>query len=103
MLRVLHPDGQAVITVFQPHTDLATLFHRHFRTTGQDESVAPAQITLHHLGRLREAIRHGLLHSYEPNELARLLTHAGAGPIQIVPILSDQLLLAIVRKAKSTG
>lgn len=103
MLRILHQDGQAVITVFQPHTDLATLFHRHFRTTGQDESVAPAQIILHHLGRLREAIRHGLLHSYEPNELTRLLTHAGAGPIQLVPILSDQLLLAIVRKAKSTG
>jgi ubiquinone/menaquinone biosynthesis C-methylase UbiE len=102
-LRVLHPDGTTVVTCFQPHTDLSALFQRHLRAAGHDESHALAQIFLHYLGRLHEAIRHGLLHNYERNELARLLSHAGAGPIQIYTVLDNQLLLAIVRKAKSTG
>lgn len=103
MLRVLRPDGQAVITVLQPHTDLTTLFHRHLRESAQDQFGTSAQILLHHLGRLREAVRHGLLHSYERNELTRLLAHAGADPIQVVPTLGNQVLLAVIRKGKSTG
>jgi hypothetical protein len=99
----LRPDGRAIITVLQPHTDLTPLFRRHLSARSQHESGASAQIVLHYLGRLREAIRHGLLHSYERNELTDLLAHAGAGPIQIVPTLGNQLLLAVVGKAKSTG
>lgn len=102
-LRALHPEGVIVLTCFQPHTDLSPLFRRHLRTAGQDEFTTPGQIVLHYLGRLREAIRHGLLHSYEQNELARLLIHAGARPLRIVPILDSQLLLAVVQKAKSAG
>jgi PAS domain S-box-containing protein len=103
MLRVLHPDGTAVVTCLQPHTDLSMLFRRHLREADHDDFGSPAQIVLHYLGRLREAIRHGLLHSYEQDELVHLLAHAGAGPIQFFPILDNQLLLAIVRKAKSAG
>jgi hypothetical protein len=43
------------------------------------------------------------LHIYERDELARLLAHAGAGPIQFFPVLDNQLLLAVVRKTKSAG
>ncbi|MBH0188862.1 MAG: methyltransferase domain-containing protein, partial [Nitrospira sp.] len=103
ILRVLHPDGRAVITVLQPHTDLTTLFQRHLRTSAHDQDDASAQILLHHIGRLREAVRHGLLHSYERNEFTRLLVHAGADPIQIVPALGNQVLLAVIRNGKSTG
>jgi len=102
-LRVLHPDGTAIITCFQPHTDLSTLFQRHYRATGLDELSQQAQIVLHFLSRMREAIRHGILHNYERNELAALLSHAGANLTQIYPVLDNQLLLAIVRKGKSTG
>ena len=102
-IQALHPQGAMVVTCFQPHTDLSTLFRRHLRVAGQDEFSAPAQIALHYLGRLREAIRHGLLHSYERNELARLLIHAGARPLRIVPILDGQLLLAVSKKGKSAG
>jgi SAM-dependent methyltransferase len=103
MLRVLHPDGTAVVTCLQPHTDLSTLFRRHLLAEDHDEFGSPAQIVLHYLGRLREAICHGLLHTYERDELARLLAHAGAGPIQLFPVLDNQLLLAVVRKTKSAG
>ena len=102
-LRALHPEGTLVLTCFQPHTDLSTLFRRHLHAGGQDEFSPPNQIVLHYLGRLREAIRHGLLHRYERNELARLLVHAGAPPIQIISILDNQFLLAVVQKAKSAG
>ncbi|MEK9142522.1 MAG: PilZ domain-containing protein [Nitrospirota bacterium] len=101
MLRVLHPDGIAVVTCFRPHTDLSTLFRRHLLTADYDTFGSPAQIVLHYLGRLREAIRHDLLHIYELDELARLLAHAGAGSIQFFPVLDNQLLLAIVQKSKS--
>ncbi len=103
MLRVLHPDGTAVVTCLQPHTDLSTLFRHHLLTEDHDEFGSPAKIVLHYLGRLREAICHGLLHVYERDELAHLLAHAGAGPIQFFPALDNQLLLAVVRKTKSAG
>lgn len=103
MLRVLHPDGIAVLTCFQPHTDLSALFRRHLRAGDHDELGSPALTVLHYLGRLREAIRHGLLHNYERTELAHLLAHAGAGHSQVFSVLDDQLLLAIVRKTKSAG
>jgi PAS domain S-box-containing protein len=103
MLRVLHPDGTAVVTCLQPHTDLSTLFRHHLLAKDHNEFGSPAQIVLHYLGRLREAICHGLLHIYERDELARLLAHAGAGPIQFSPVLDNQLLLAVVRKTKSAG
>ena len=102
-IQALHPQGALVVTCFQPHTDLSTLFRRHLRVAGHDEFSAPVQIVLHYLGRLREAIRHGLLHSFERNELARLLIHAGARPLRIVPILDGQLLLAVAQKGKSAG
>ncbi len=102
-LRALHQDGKLVLTCFQPHSDLAIPFRRHLRNTGSDEFGSSVQIVMHFFGRLREAVRHGLLHSYERNELVRLLLHAGAGPIQIVPILDNQLLLAVVEKGKSAG
>jgi ubiquinone/menaquinone biosynthesis C-methylase UbiE len=103
MLRVLHPDGTAVVTCFQPHTDLSVPFRRHLRAADHDEFGSQAEIFLHYLGRLREAVRHGLLHSYERNELARMLTHAGARAIRFFSVLDNQLLLAIVRKTKSAG
>ncbi|THJ16389.1 MAG: PAS domain S-box protein [Nitrospira sp. CG24B] len=103
MLRVLHPDGTVVVTCLQSHTDLSTLFRRHLLAEDHDEFGSPAQIVLHYLGRLREAICHGLLHIYAQDELARLLAHAGAGPIQFFPVLDNQLLLAVVRKTKSAG
>jgi PAS domain S-box-containing protein len=102
-LRVLHHDGRLVLTCFQPHTDLAIPFRRHLRDTHGDEFSSPTQIVMHFFGRLREAVRHGLLHGYERNELVRLLLHAGASPIQIVPILDNQLLLAVVEKGNSAG
>jgi hypothetical protein len=99
----MQPEGTLVITCFQPQTDLSTLFRRHLTAAGQDEFSSPAQIVLHYLGRLREAVRHGLLHSYERNELARLLIHAGVRPLRIIPILDGQILLAVAQKPKSAG
>jgi SAM-dependent methyltransferase len=102
-VRALHPDGIIVVTCFQPHADLSILYRRHLQASGRDEFSTPAQIVLHYLGRLREAIRHGLLHSYERSELAHLLTHSGARPTRIAPLLDGHLLLAVVRKAKTAG
>ena len=103
MLRVLHQDGLVVVTCFRPHTDLSTLFRRDLRAEDHDEFGSPYQIVLHYLGRLREAICHGVLHTYEQDELANLLTQAGAGSIQFFSVLDNQALLAIVRKTKSVG
>lgn len=103
MLRVLHSGGTAVMTCLQPHTDFSTLFRRHLLAEDHDQFGSPAQITLHYLGRLRESIRHGIVHVYEQDELGQLLAQAGAGSIQFSSILDNQLLLAIVRKTKSPG
>jgi PAS domain S-box-containing protein len=102
-IQSLQQDGTILLTVFQPQTDLSMLFRRHLQATDQDEFTATNQIILHYLGRMREAIRHGLLHSYERNELARLLVHAGARPTRIIPVLDNQLLLAVVQRDRHAG
>jgi len=102
-LPLLSPKGILVVTCFRPHTDLSPLLRRHLRELGEIEFGPPYQVTLHYLGRLREAIRHGLIHSYEPLELAQLLTHAGAPPLRILSVLDGQLLLAVALKRDTAG
>lgn len=101
--RALREDGTAVVTCFQPHTDFAMLFTSPSCAADIEASRPHLQTALHHFGRLREAIRHGIMHHFERHELARLLDHAGGDRIQIYTALDNQLLLAVVRKAKSTG
>jgi SAM-dependent methyltransferase len=102
-LRAMSGDSILTVTCFQPHTDLSRIYRRHLRTRGEDEFSPSAQIVLHYLGRLREALRHGLLHSFERNRLGQLLIHAGAVPSHIVPLLDGQILLAVAEKGKSAG
>ena len=102
-IQSLHAEGTMVITCFQPTTDLSVLFRRHLHTSGQDEFAPGVQVVLHYLGRLREAIRHGLLYSYERQALEQLLIHAGAIPIRSFPLADGQFLMAIARKGNSAG
>ena len=103
MIQTLAPEGHLIVSCVQPHTDLAGIYREHLRMAGQDELSASAQIFLHYLGRLHEAIRHGILHAFDREQLSELLRHAGAIPIRIVPILDGQLLLATARMGKSAG
>ncbi len=102
-VQTLTEDGRLIVTCVQPHTDLARLYREQLHHAGQDELSPAAQIFLHYLGRLHEAIRHGLLHAFDREQLSDLLTHAGATPLRIVPILDGQLLIATARKGKSAG
>jgi PAS domain S-box-containing protein len=102
-LAALDEEGTILITCLQPHSDFSALCRRHLQATAQDEFGPSGQVLLHYLGRVREAIRHGLLHRYEREELARLLINVGAVPLRIVPILDGQLLLAVARKGNSVG
>lgn len=102
-VQALTEEGRLIVTCVQPHTDLARLYRGHLHHAGQDELSPTAQIFLHYLGRLHEAIRHGLLHSFDRAQLSNLLTHAGAAPLRIVPVLDGQLLLATAQKGKSAG
>jgi SAM-dependent methyltransferase len=102
-LAVLEEGGTLLITAFQPHTDLSALCRRHLRSTAQDEFGTSSQVLLHYVGRIREALRHGLLHGYDREKLTGLLLNAGASPLRIIPILEGQLLLAVARKGKSAG
>jgi len=102
-ITALHPNGLLIITCFQPHTDLTRLYREHLVATGQAEDSPSSQILFHYLGRLHEAIRQGLLHSFERDQLAELLQHAATQPLRIVPVFNGQLLLAIARKGESSG
>jgi len=103
VIRALTPEGHLVVSCVQPHTDLAGIYREHLRMAGQDELSPSAQIFLHYLGRLHEAIRHGILHAFDREQLSDLLRHAGASPIRIVPVLDGQLLLATARRGNSAG
>lgn len=103
LYRILHPQGRLIFTVFHPETDLSVLYRRHLQRANQDEFSPQAQILLHYLGRLREAIRHGLLHTFDQPSLTALLRQAGIVTSRTLPALEGQALFAIIEKGKSAS
>jgi PAS domain S-box-containing protein len=101
--RILQPEGRLVLTVFHPDTDLSVLYRRHLHRTNQDEFSPPAQIVLHHLGRLREAIRNGLLHTFDRSSLTSFLHQANILTPRIRQVLNGHVLLAVIEKDKSAS
>jgi len=100
LYRVLHPQGRLVLTAFHPETDLSTFYRHHLRSVHQDEFGTEGQIVLHYLGRLREAIRHGLLHTFDRITLSHLLQQSGIAAPRISSVFNGQALLAIVEKGE---
>ena len=100
LYRVLHPQGRLVLTAFHPATDLSVLYRHHLRMANQDEFGTHAQIVLHYLGRLREAIRHGLLHTFDRETLFHLLQQSGVAAPHVTSVLSGQAFLAVVEKGE---
>jgi PAS domain S-box-containing protein len=103
LYRILHPQGRLVLTVFHPDTDLSVLYRNHLRKASQDEFSPHAHIVLHYLGRLRESIRHGLLHTFSRSMLTSLLQQAGALTPRILPALDGHAFIAVIEKSKSAG
>ena len=103
LYRMLRPQGRLVFTVFHPNTDLSVLYRRHLHRANQDEFSPQAQIALHYLGRLREAIRHGLLSTFDRPSLDSFLRQAGILTPHILPGLDGHALLAVIQKGKSAG
>jgi SAM-dependent methyltransferase len=101
--RVLHPEGRLVFTVFHPGTDLSALYRRHLRLANQDEFSPQAQPVLHYLGRFREAIRHGILHTFTQVSLTSLLRQAGRLSFRVSPIFNGQAFVVIVGKRISAS
>lgn len=100
LYRVLHPQERLVLTAFHPATDLSVLYRHHLHRANQDEFGTQAQIVLHYLGRLREAIRHGLLHTFDRETLSHLLQQSGVATPHITSILNGHAFLAIVEKGE---
>ena len=103
LYRILHPQGRLVLTFFHPDTDLSVLYRRHLHRASQDEFSPQAQIVLHYLGRLREALRHGLLHSFDRSSMASFLQQAGILTPRILPALDGHSLFAVIEKDKSAS
>jgi ubiquinone/menaquinone biosynthesis C-methylase UbiE len=103
LYRILHPQGRLVLTVFHPDTDLSVLYRRHLHIANQDEFSPQAHIVLHYLGRLREAIRHGLLHTFNRTSLASFLQQGDILTPRILPALDGHALFAVIEKGKSAS
>lgn len=103
LLRILHPQGRLVLTAFHPETDLTVLYRRHLQQANQDEFTTQSQTILHYLGRLREAIRHGLLHTFDRTALTALLRQSGIAPVRLITTLDGHALIAVVEKGNSSS
>jgi SAM-dependent methyltransferase len=101
--RVLHPEGALIFTTFHPNTDLSPLYRRHLRQANQDEFSAQAQPLLHYFARLREAIRHRVLNTFDEEGLTALLRQCGIASFRILPVFDGQAFVAIVGKQNSSG
>ena len=103
LYRMLQPQGRLVLTVLHPDTDLSVLYRRHLRRANQDEFAPHAHLVLHYLGRLREAIRHGLLQTFDRASLASFLRQAGIATPRILPAFDGHALFAVIEKGKSAS
>lgn len=101
--RVLHAEGRIVFTAFLPETDFAPLYRQHLRRANQDEFGTQPQTTLHYFGRLREAIRHGILHSFDHAALSLLLKQSSRLPFRIIPFMNGQAWAVVVGKQNSSS
>ena len=101
--RVLHPEGCLIFTTFHPNTDLSPVYRRHLRQANQDEFSAQAQPLLHYFARLREAVRHRILHTFNEASLAALIGQCGIASFRILPIFDGQALVAIVGKQNTSS
>jgi SAM-dependent methyltransferase len=101
--RALHADGNLIFTTFHPNTDLSALYRRHLRQANQDEFSAQAQPLLQYCARLREAILHRILHTFDEPGLAALLKQCGITSFRILPIFDGHALVAIVGKQNSSS
>jgi ubiquinone/menaquinone biosynthesis C-methylase UbiE len=93
LLRVLAPRGILLITTWTPDTDLSMMYRAH----SQDREL------LRYLGRLRQAIREGRIHSFDPNDLARLLRLCGAVRPRIYSTFAGNACIGLVEKPNSSG
>ena len=103
LYRILHPQGRLILTVLHPGTDLSVLYRQHLHRANQDEFSPEAHLVLHYLGRLREAIRHGLLHTFDRSSLDSFLRQAGILAPRILSGLDGHALFAVIEKNKSAG
>jgi ubiquinone/menaquinone biosynthesis C-methylase UbiE len=103
LYRILHPQGRLILTVFHPDTDLSVLYRQHLHRANQDEFSPEAHLLLHYLGQLREAIRHGLLHTFDRSSLASFLRQAGILAPRILSGLDGHALFAVIEKDKSAS
>jgi SAM-dependent methyltransferase len=103
LYRILQPQGRLVLTVLHPDTDLSVMYRRHLRMANQDEFAPHAHLVLHYLGRLREAIRHGLLQTFDRSSLASFLRQAGIPTPRILPAFDGHALFAVIEKGKSAS
>jgi SAM-dependent methyltransferase len=101
--RVLHPEGCLIVTAYHADTDLSPLYRRHLRQANQDEFSVQAQPLLHYFARLREGIRHGILHTFDEVKLEAVLRQCGMTSFRILPIFDGQALVAIVGKRNSSS
>ncbi len=93
LLRVLAPRGTLLIATWTPETDLSS----RYRVLFQDREL------LLYLGRLREAIREGRIHSFEPNDLARLLRLSGASRPRVYTAFAGNACIGLVEKPNSSS
>ena len=103
LYRMLRPQGRLTLTVFHPDTDLSVLYRRYLHRSNQDEFSPQAHAVLHSLGQLREAIRHGLLHTFDRSSLASFLQQAGLLTSRILPALDGHGLFAVIEKEQSSS
>ncbi|MDH4186311.1 MAG: alpha/beta hydrolase [Nitrospira sp.] len=103
LYRILRPQGCLVITFFRPDTDLSGVYRRHLQQANQDEFTPQAQLLLQYFGRLREAILHGLLHTFDQPTLNSFLRQAGIVTFRILPALDGQAFFAVIEKDKSAS
>lgn len=101
--RVLRPNGRLVVSCLIPEADLSPIYRRQLRSSGLDEFDPQAQAVLLFTARLREGLRHGLLHGFDRHGLSMLCRQTASAPPHVFTSLQGQALIAILRKGNSSG
>ncbi len=101
--RILKPGGRMAFTTFHPDSDLSAMYRHHLRLASQDEFGIQPQQVLHYMGRLREAICRGIVHSFSRSALGAVLRRLDQASFRVTAVLNGQAFAVVIEKRNSAG
>jgi len=97
-MRVLSPNGRLILTNLKPQADLSQVYRNFVRASHRPEELDEARKLLSNSGKIKLRESEGIFRFLSKDELAVLLTSAGAVQPRIYSTFANQAFIAVAEK-----